>query len=510
MGQFKISMIFIIVFILSFLVGSCSEEKPQNHDVSNDVIDILPDSLSGCDESSMECLLADTLTYYCVPLSEFLCAQAVDCGCNEISGWPGEAGCLEYEQEKCLIMVEGFSDIMEFEPLAIIQEVASECIAAIEHSTGHCDLPPDGRLTGACLPMLSSRKELGSSCSFPVCADGKGFCDPSQNICKAIPEIDEPCMGICKHPLICTEEKEKCKEPKSAEKSCERDLECSVPLECLNGVCTTLLLAGDACSVSQECSTGLGCYEGECLLPPPVCTSQDDDCGNQGRCLASSQKICQPIAGIGEECESQRECGNTMWCDQGGSGLCEEMPEEGEVCGSGVYCADDAACSMESNTCEAIPNEGEHCSLGVLGPHICAEGLGCIEMLCAAIPLEGEPCAFQNLCAGDLGCDFREQGSICTVPSGLGGDCTNDTMCSEGFCDFSTLRCALYELDGGACVDGNECAPGYSCVPEGSSIVCRETPNEGESCLFDCAQGLMCSQSDQEGRCSPPICSIMM
>ena len=97
---------------------------------------------------------------------------------------------------------------------------------------------------------------------------------------------------------------------------------------------------------------------------------------------------------------------------------------------------------------------------------------------------------------------------MCVVPKGAGGVCQNDGACAPGtHCDYGLGACAADYPTGQSCKDGNECGPGGTCSPASNgAFACAPTPGAGQSCLFDCQEGLTCATDPVGAACVPEIC----
>jgi hypothetical protein len=92
---------------------------------------------------------------------------------------------------------------------------------------------------------------LGASCAAIGYCEGNGWCDPSDSICRSLPEVGQPCLALDGLP------------PAAG---------CAWGLRCDAGVCTSTA-EGNACYVS--CESGLRCEEGTCVPGRPiVCDAQ--------------------------------------------------------------------------------------------------------------------------------------------------------------------------------------------------------------------------------------------
>lgn len=513
-------MIAMILLAFGVLWGGCSKDTDSdqvgdgtdtdsetNHETESDTnadVNTDPDTASENVDA-----LSQYQKSYCEPLAQLFCEQARVCGCDLIPGWPEDPhGCRDFVRDKCVSGIDGFKDALSEGELVVVEDAPAACLDAIEVATGPCELTPEYAIGSVCLLMISSEEKIGKSCTFPVCAHGKGSCDKN-GICQPIPTLEESCTGVCEVPFVCRGGT--CVSLGALESPCAKDEQCLAPLKCRSQKCQALSPEDGACTKEEHCQAGLTCDGIKCVSTADPCTGPEDDCGHMGACLGSTAKVCLPQSALGEPCDSHTACGEAAWCDRDGSGKCEILPSVGEDCADGVYCGEGLGCRFPDGPCEALPGKGAPCALGVLGPFLCADGLGCVGMICADLPGKGEECAIDNRCAGDLGCDFTTKGSICTPRSPTNGPCTNDTMCGQGdYCSFRTLVCTPHVEEGGECRDGNECGPGRTCLPTGpGKAICVATPGQGEACFFECAEGLTCSLENREGRCAPPICGIL-
>lgn len=421
---------------------------------------------------------------WCGPYAEAVCGAAGVCGCGEVPGFPSDS-CESVAREFCVTRVESLADAFASGHLVLKPEALPDCLAALGTALSHCTLPHVFQFSVDCV-LFVAPAGLGEPCGDGLCADGLGTCAPP-GVCVRLPGPGEGCSGsLCGPGLACDEGV--CIEPRGAGSACERDRQCAVGLVCRDG----------SCQVFEAPHADIVC------MGPT-------ECGEHLVCLATTRRACAPKSGSGEACEGDDECVDGTYCD---GGWCQATPQRGEFCGAGVVCGTGLGCDFETGRCESLPGRGEPCALGRYGPVLCAEGLMCVEGQCSDPPSVGQPCGQgpdgMPACAEGLGCDFRGDGtSVCAPRRGPGDACSNDTMCrDELYCDFSMLLCSPGKLRGEPCPDGNECAAGLTCmIPRpGKAPSCEPLPGLSETCLFDCAEGLVCRPVADHGLCGPSVC----
>ncbi len=135
----------------------------------------------------------------------------------------------------------------------------------------------------------------------------------------------------------------------------------------------------------------------------------------------------------------------------------------------------------------------------------CAQGLWCFASSpiatpsCVALPSLGDPCpANANICPSGSAClDPDADGETrCVVAPAPQEACNPDDgfrACAAGYrCHPETRTCGPYPGPGEACADFDTCISGAMCFDG----LCFDLPDEGESCLGDCAPGLYCENGD--------------
>ena len=168
----------------------------------------------------------------------------------------------------------------------------------------------------------------GSPCAFGLqCAEGL-TCSATGaelcGICVAIAGAGAPCGSGCYEGLACIDGK--CARERGAGETCERDTDCVRPLRCAQSqaagprLCVPEHREGEACADPLDCAPELSCDSGVCRKRPPpkapgaACTTlldcRDFSCVN-GQCTA--------LGRAGDAC-GQRQCGASYICHQG---LCQ-------------------------------------------------------------------------------------------------------------------------------------------------------------------------------------------
>ncbi|MBK8936358.1 MAG: hypothetical protein IPM79_01555 [Polyangiaceae bacterium] len=182
---------------------------------------------------------------YCAPLAELVCARAGDCGCEAIlpSGDFDEALCVAGYTERCLEAYAPLADAVTLGLASIDAGRAAECIDLLTTLTPGCERPRGTVTFGLCPAWFSSDVALGEPCTFPLCAEGAGFCD--DGTCAPRPVAGESCQGLeCVPGALCIDGE--CALPSASGAACLVDDECGPPLRCVSGECAALLDEGGA------------------------------------------------------------------------------------------------------------------------------------------------------------------------------------------------------------------------------------------------------------------------
>ncbi len=140
-------------------------------------------------------------------------------------------------------------------------------------------------------------------------------------------------------------------------------------------------------------------------------------------------------------------------------------------------------------------------AVGIRIGDTCVQGSWCfasspvVTPSCVALPSLGDPCPVNsNICPSGSAClDPDADGeSRCVAASTPQEACNPDDgsrACSAGYrCHPETRTCELYPGPGEACAEFDACISGAMCFDG----LCVDLPDEGESCLGDCAPGLFC------------------
>jgi hypothetical protein len=441
---------------------------------------------------------------YCLPFAKLLCGRAVACACGVPlpGGSLDEAACVQTQTAKCLKAYSSLTGAVAKGSAVVWKNRASACIAALAGSASGCDMLRPALEDAGCDPWFGGKEPLGSACTFPLCAEGKGFCD--QGTCKPLLGPGEPCSGpVCAVGLTCLQGT--CSPSGGDGAPCVEANGCGASFLCVQGFCRAPVAKGQPCSTTEACATGLVCSGGFCSDPPPIC--KEGECGQGALCAVP--RSCVPLGSVGTACASFDDCAAGLYCN---GETCVKAPGVGQPCAEGLYCEAGLACDVGDGTCQAIPGEGKPCALGLFGPFLCAEGLGCNEGTCGPLPGKGQPCTADSRCAEDppgLACDFTPEGSFCNPRRGAGEPCQNDSICKDGlYCDLTSGTCAAERPAGAPCSLGNECGKGGSCLlSSGGSFACAPLPGVGQACFFDCVEGFRCRPEAAKATCLPGICT---
>ncbi|NUP10400.1 MAG: hypothetical protein HOW73_30490 [Polyangiaceae bacterium] len=445
---------------------------------------------------------------YCAPLAALVCADAAQCGCEAVtpSGRFDEALCVAGYTAKCLEAYAPVVAAIEAGEAYVSAEDAAACIALVGASTPSCERPRGTVALGLCPAWFASDVLIGDPCTFPICADGAGFC--AEGTCVERPSEGDACQSLeCAPGLLCLDGE--CHAPLEDGQSCAVDDQCTPPSRCIQGVCGTPGTEGASCVDATGCVQGLVCDNDVCSLPgPPPCAGHET-CGSAALC--ANVPICLDRGGAGAPCTNDDACAESFHCD-GALEECVALPVAGEPCVNGTFCAPGLACTTDNGDCVAAPGAGEPCGFGPMGPAVCADDLGCdpIAGSCGPMPGEGEPCTVDNRCDAGLGCDFTPNGSICVALKSAGETCQNDLVCTSGLhCDFGAGQCTGDFALGDPCSVGNECGPAATCMPDaGGTFVCSKIPAQGEACVLEClSSDLYCGVDPANAVCVGAICA---
>ena len=257
---------------------------------------------------------------------------------------------------------------------------------------------------------------------------------------------------------------------------CDDGDQCTGGDTCTLGICVGNPIAeGGSCDDGDLCTITDACNGGVCAGTPTDCSGLDGAC-MVGTCNATTG-VCEAVdINEGLTCDDGNLCtdfdvctagvcaGTSLDCSafdadcfvgvcNGATGLCE-----GSQLADGTFCDDADLCTFSDN-----------CSAGICaGTALDCSSLddGCIvgtcngaTGLCEAVAVnEGDPCNDTDLCTVNDVC----VGGVC---GGSPRDCSSlNSTCSLGICNVSTGRCDRSNInDGLACDDGFVCTNNDLC-----------------------------------------------
>jgi hypothetical protein len=370
-------------------------------------------------------------------------------------------------------------------------------------------LDSDVRILRSVKPALRANSfpcNVGTQCDSNHCVDNV-CCDSA--VCPAGQFCNIPgSKGVCSPPG----------DPGS---TCAEGQQCASPSFCVDGYC---------CSTSS-CPDGQYCNTGDCA-PPSVTGTQ---CNDDPQC---SSGFCTD----GFCCGVDR-CPAGQYCNiPGVEGQCSEPAPVGAPCAvsgqcQSTFCVDGACCGVDScpagescnvpgaeGVCHVLPTATATATATVTPTRTptstltptpqpngasCSAGTQCVSLACA----DGVCC---DLPAGTAECPTGQRCNItgslgtCAPPKNIGGECTQDSDCTTGNCDPSTVppRCAVAKTstptatrtptptatplaNGDNCLTGPQCASG-NCLDG----VCCDSAG--------CPQDQFCNVPGSEGTCATP------
>ena len=342
-----------------------------------------------------------------------------------------------------------------------------ERLNTLQHSGAFCDNNDDAYCAdgyvcndarGACLPLLGLGDECAESedcsgeihCPDPL-DDGPRVCGGLQALCSSNNDTS------CNPPLVCNGGH--CQELGNLGDTCEEGKDCSVLLDCGDGVCGG---EGAACSenddslcngaVLQDGVETLVCnlYHNACVFTQPkggYCAETADCSQSLTDVACGRDEIC---GGYGADCVVDDQCDNNYICHSY-QRICANMSEIGEGCAKSSDCA---GANCANNVCggaTAACEEHSQCS----GDLLCNG----VKQECSSPGVVGDACLTDEDCSGDIACSPNT-----LTCGGAGGYCNND----DAQCAFSLIchatECKPPGINGAACSEDSHCI--FSCGNE--------------------------------------------
>jgi hypothetical protein len=279
-------------------------------------------------------------------------------------------------------------------------------------------------------------------------------------------------------------------------------------------------------------SVAAGCGGGGVSIDDLGPTLVDALCQRQVRCgVYATVEACKADVRIQiEEIQASVEAGRTKYdegkaedCIDGlGSASCDASSEDSretpQACddtfqgtvADGGACFNDEECLSEE--CD-IPDCGMACCTGACAPTVaevavggacgsttgpCARGSFCdgTTMVCTALLGAGGACTGNSQCGYGMYC--AEVGGCTDAPNH--GEACPDGLCAEigDRCDPTSMNCVSLSKRGEPCQTGFaglfDCQQPLTCNQ--TTLVCEDPPTAGQACLFFCAAGNFCNDSD--------------
>ena len=420
--------------------------------------------------------------------------QWVDYACSEGLVCDGEGACLVPQDGGCT------------------QD--TDCVLGLicDEATGTCLVPPGGEC------ILNSDCSGDLVCIEGICttqSTGGGICDTTEDCAAGLTCVDNVCVA----PIY---------------GGCVDDTGCEPGLICEEGTC--LVQAGGICTLNDDCAAELTCIDGICVDQSPgggICDLDDHDdcvedlfcingiCGNDifGGCSIDSD--CQPglVCDFGEETAyldyndnpsqqvsiagevytltlvSATDLTATIQIEdsRGNQDMSEIGEGEEEMLLESVYVrvtdAEEIVAPLDNQLATVniraidgvcLTPSGGDCLLNAE----CAEGLVCIEGVCAIQSPGGGICDEPEDCVDGLDCILGICGNPIFGGCGNDDDCIGDLICDNGECLVQ---------DGGGCNFNDQCSGDLICL----NNVCTNPSDVGGGCDMndDCVEGLVCVDS---------------
>ena len=520
----NISLIPILLFLLSFFLFSCGDDKSTDGGACSST------NLNGsCDTGLVckdgECVAlctpetCDNLSVECGTVDDG-CGNVLNCGSCDAGMACNSAGecidiCISKTCEdlnvECGTTDDGCGNTLNCGTCenGMTCNSAGECVVLCTPKTCgdlniECGAGDDGcgntLNCGTCDDGMAcnSNGECIDICTPTTCEDLNIECGTTDDSCGNTLNC-----GTCDDGMTCNSAGEcvvLCT-PKTCE---DLNIECGA----IDNGCGNTLNCG-------TCDDGMACNSnGECVvLPciPDTCNSLDRECGPIdngcgeiiycGECgereTCNQEGFCEPLDClancVNRECGSDGCGGSCGSCNNGDScsllGFCETPGEPGEP---GGECVD--SCNDSNNLC--LGREGEEFTCF---QHCYGEGDFCIQedYFCQNVGAEEDEFW---LCLPDI---YGE------VP--IGGDCSNENCVQSSVClneDNPTCYEYCFEashqcaLDGYSCVDTGNLQIGMICAPNGliPSVPLGGSCDDSSQCM----SGGVCLNSPEEGKCYEP------
>ncbi len=229
--------------------------------------------------------------------------------------------------------------------------------------------------------------------------------------------------------------------------------------QCLLGMFSGSLHAGEACTANLECISGAcgacsgdaQCCSGTCVgdTPPPVApalglgSSCPPGTGNFDACPVGAYcdlqtAVCLAVKPAGSPCNGTRECGDGLQCDVFGSLACIAAPRANEPCTAAGRCGDEGTYCANDLICHYVSLGGEACG----NSRVCASYTTCdaTTQLCKPYPAEGEDCSQTGRC-GAYGTHCDGLSNRCVQGLANHEVCGSSIDCASQYCDPQTMTC---------------------------------------------------------------------
>ena len=369
------------------------------------------------------------------------------------------------------------------------------CATACEDECYSCNVDYTGEANGECA-VVEVDKDPGNDCAdagAPSCGltgqcDGGGTCKFYDNgtVCSAAICSDGDAQGNstciaqnCTAPTPVDCQLYAC-ENSTCNDSCVDDGDCNAAAgaRCYGGVCTDLLLDGEACTQGPQCAS-TNCVDGVCCDTgcDSLCQGCIQSATGFGDGICSNVLSGQDIRNVCAD-ESVSSCGQDGECD--GSGACR-LYSNGVICAAETCSGGDrlpeSACLNQSCTPPQTVDCGSYACVDAACNTTCSQDIDCAvdEGGWCYVPL--------SMCS-----DLKHNGDACTANLQCASNFCVDGVCCDGACGSACESCVetYTGIADGECGDvlaGND--PGNDCSTQG---------------VHTCGQNGFC---DGSGACQP-------